>query len=95
VFEGSFKNEYEGLKFPIKNEQGTNSYTTGEVILRDTWQSNMTYSKWVDLAILLGMILLYRVLFILIIKIKEKMKPNVGSLLSCTLVSPKTIIHVV
>ncbi|WJX52531.1 ATP-binding cassette sub- G member 1 [Trifolium repens] len=82
VFEGLFKNEYEGLKFPIKNEQGTNSYTTGEEILRETWQSNMSYSKWVDLAILLGMILLYRVLFILIIKIKEKMKPIVGSLLS-------------
>ncbi|GAU46842.1 hypothetical protein TSUD_83490 [Trifolium subterraneum] len=57
----------------------------------------MSYSKWVDLGILLGMILLYRVLFLLIIKIKEKMKPIVGSLLSCTLtlVSPKTTIHVV
>jgi hypothetical protein len=95
VFEGLFKNEYEGLKFPIKNEQGTNSYITGEVILRDTWQSNMNYSKWVDLAILLGMIVLYRVLFLMIIKIIEKVKPIVGSLLSCTFVSPKTIIHVV
>ncbi|XP_045819247.1 ABC transporter G family member 1-like isoform X1 [Trifolium pratense] len=96
VFEGLFKNEYEGLKFPNKNgPQGTNSYLTGEVILRDIWQSNMSYSKWVDLAILLGMIVLYRVLFLMIIKITEKVKPIVGSLLSCTFVSPKTTIHVV
>jgi hypothetical protein len=95
VFEGLFKNEYEGLKFPIKNEQGTNSYITGEVILRDIWQSNMSYSKWIDLAILLGMIVLYRVLFLIIIKITEKVKPIIGSLLSCTFVSPKTTIYVV
>ncbi|AES90632.2 ABC transporter G family member 1 [Medicago truncatula] len=95
VFEGLFKNEYEGLRFDIKNGQGTNSYITGEEVLRDTWQSNMSYSKWVDLAILLGMIVLYRVLFLIIIKVTEKVKPIVGSLLSCMVVSPNTTIHVV
>jgi len=93
-FEGLFKNEYEGLRFDIKNGQGT-SYITGEEVLRDIWQSNMSYSKWVDLAILLGMIVLYRVLFLIIIKVTEKVKPIVGSLLSCMSMSPNTTIHVV
>jgi hypothetical protein len=94
-FEGLFKNEYEGLRFPTKNGQGTNGYISGEEVLRDIWQSNMSYSKWVDLAILLGMIVLYRVLFLVIIKITEKVKPIVGPLLSCMSVSPNTTIHVV
>ncbi|KAI9095739.1 hypothetical protein K1719_026299 [Acacia pycnantha] len=55
AYEGLFKNEFEGLMF------GSSS---GEHILRSKWQVNMSYSKWVDLAILLGMIVLYRVVFL-------------------------------
>ena len=75
-----FKNEFEGLRF-ASNEVG-GGYISGEDILRNTWQVDTSYSKWVDLAILIGMIVVYRVLFLVIIKIKEKMKPVVVSL-SC------------
>jgi hypothetical protein len=34
----------------------------------------MGHSKWVDLAIMFGMIVLYRVLFLVITKSKEKFK---------------------
>ncbi|KAL4392540.1 hypothetical protein S245_010899 [Arachis hypogaea] len=89
AFQGLFKNEYQGLKF---HGGSSHKYITGEEIMRDTWQTDMSYSKWVDLAILAGMIGVYRVMFLVIIKITEKVKPIVGSF---KLRSPKQTIHVV
>ena len=60
--QGMFKNEYEGLRF-ASNEVG-GGYISGEEVLRNTWQVDMSYSKWVDLAILIGMIVVYRVLLL-------------------------------
>ncbi|KAK7363116.1 hypothetical protein VNO77_05246 [Canavalia gladiata] len=93
--QGLFKNEYEGLRFvPDKVGGGSHSnYISGEEVLRNTWQVDMSYSKWVDLAILVGMIVVYRVLFLVIIKITEKVKPIVASLW-CMSVSPKRTIQV-
>ncbi|KAK1293662.1 ABC transporter G family member 11 [Acorus calamus] len=73
--QGFYKNEFIGLTFP--NSEG-NGRITGEEILRDVWQVNMSYSKWVDLAVLLGMVVLYRLLFLFIVKIKENLKSSVG-----------------
>ena len=42
----------------------------------------MGYSKWVDLAILLGMVVLYRLLFLGFIKTMEKIKPIVTTFMS-------------
>lgn len=81
AYQGLFKNEFEGLRFASDNGEG-GSYITGEDILTNTWQVNMSYSKWVDLAILLGMIFLYRVLFLVNIKTTEKLKPIIVSFLS-------------
>ncbi|KAG0480352.1 hypothetical protein HPP92_011210 [Vanilla planifolia] len=47
---------------------------TGEQILRDTWQVEMGHSKWVDLAILFGMTIFYRILLLVIMKAWPKMK---------------------
>ncbi|KAJ0082604.1 hypothetical protein Patl1_11423 [Pistacia atlantica] len=63
AYQGLFKNEFEGLKFP--------NSLTGEQFLRERWQVEMGYSKWVDLAILFGMVILYRLLFLTIIKTTE------------------------
>ncbi|KAJ1377799.1 P-loop containing nucleoside triphosphate hydrolase [Sesbania bispinosa] len=95
ALQGLFKNEYEGLRFVIdKGGEGSHNYISGEEVLRNTWQTDMSCSKWVDLVILLGMIVLYRVLFFIIIKTIEKVKPIVGSL-SCMSMSPKQTIEVV
>ncbi|KAL5698894.1 ATP-binding cassette sub- G member 1 [Ranunculus cassubicifolius] len=77
--EGLYKNEYLGLTFP-SNQPGGDPIS-GEYILRNIWQMQM-YSKWVDLIVLLGMVVLYRLIFFGIIKTAEKMKPIVRSLLS-------------
>ncbi|KAI6699532.1 hypothetical protein NL676_013856 [Syzygium grande] len=71
--QGFFKNEFEGLIFP--NQMGGSPKIGGEEILRNYWQVEMGYSKWVDLAILLGMVVVYRLMFLGIIKAVEKMKP--------------------
>jgi len=76
--QGMFKNEYKGLRF-ASNGETSHSYITGDEVLRNIWQVDVSYSKWVDLSILLGMILIYRVIFLVIIKITEKLKTFVVS----------------
>ncbi|KAE8670048.1 ABC transporter G family member 11 [Hibiscus syriacus] len=73
AYQGLFKNEFEGMTFP--NVQG--GTISGEEILKHTWHLEMGYSKWVDLAILFGMVVFYRLLFSVIIKTTEKAKPVV------------------
>ncbi|KAI5324683.1 hypothetical protein L3X38_033756 [Prunus dulcis] len=78
--EGFYKNEFEGLTFP--NDQAARPSTiTGEEILRSIWQVQMGYSKWVDLAILFGMVIVYRLMFLGIIKTTEKFVPIIKALL--------------
>lgn len=70
--QGFYKNEFEGLTFPNNNNS---SVIRGEEILTRVWQVEMGYSKWVDLAILFGMVIVYRLTFLGIIKTVEKVKP--------------------
>lgn len=90
AYQGLFKNEFEGLTFLNNQSEGPKTIS-GDQILRDNWQVEMDTSKWVDLAVLLGMVVLYRVLFLGFIKTKEKVKPIVRAFLS---VSPKKNIQV-
>ncbi|KAK2984678.1 hypothetical protein RJ640_006661 [Escallonia rubra] len=77
--QGFYKNEFEGLTFP--NEQARGPPTiTGEEILRSVWQVEMGYSKWMDVAIMFGMVILYRLMFLGIIKTIEKVKPIIRGL---------------
>lgn len=87
--QGFFKNEFEGLMFP--NQMAGSPTIGGEEILRNYWQVEMGYSKWVDLAILLGMVVIYRLMFLGIIKAAEKMKPLVKNFRAK---SPNHPIHV-
>ena len=53
AYQGMFKNEFEGEVYP-NNKVGGPPIIIGEEILRDLWQVEMGYSKWADLAVLLG-----------------------------------------
>uniref|UniRef100_A0A453L1F9 ABC-2 type transporter transmembrane domain-containing protein n=1 Tax=Aegilops tauschii subsp. strangulata TaxID=200361 RepID=A0A453L1F9_AEGTS len=77
--QGFYKNEFLGLTFP-NNQAGGATTITGDEILRKYWQVEMGYNKWVDLAVLFGMVILYRVLFLVIMKLTEKVKPMVNGL---------------
>ncbi|XVF59009.1 hypothetical protein PTKIN_Ptkin07bG0239400 [Pterospermum kingtungense] len=72
--QGFYKNEFEGLSFPNK-QAGVPPTISGDEILRNIWQVEMGYSKWVDVAILFGMVVIYRLMFWGIIKTVEKVKP--------------------
>ncbi|XP_038681424.1 ABC transporter G family member 1-like [Tripterygium wilfordii] len=80
AYQGLFKNEFEGLWLP--DSQTGQHLVDGNEILRTVWQVEMGYSKWVDLAILLVMVAVYRLLFLVIIKSCEKLKPVISTLLS-------------
>ncbi|XP_009611614.1 ABC transporter G family member 1-like isoform X1 [Nicotiana tomentosiformis] len=71
AYQGMFKNEFEGLKF-TDDLFGNNRTMSGEDILRERWEAEMAYSKWIDLAILVSTLILYRLVFLLIIKTNEK-----------------------
>jgi hypothetical protein len=69
-----YKNEFLGLVF--ENIGGAGGFNiSGHHILKNNLQVEMGHSKWVDLAILLGMSILYRFLFLIIIKVSEIAKP--------------------
>lgn len=78
--EGLFKNEYLGLTFPNEKVGGPPTIT-GEEILKNYWEME-DYSKWLDLAVLLGMVVIYRLLFFGIIKALEKFKPVIAAWIS-------------
>ena len=81
AYQGMFKNEFEGEVYP-NNKAGGPPIITGEEILRDLWQAEMGYSKWGNLAVLLGMIAFYRLMFLGIIKANEKVKPMIKAFIS-------------
>lgn len=80
ALQGSFKNDFDGLTFSVNLEGGGSASMSGREVLAETWHVEMGHSKWVDLAIMFAMILLYRVLFLVITKFKEKFKPFLASI---------------
>ncbi|XP_052205679.1 ABC transporter G family member 1-like [Diospyros lotus] len=79
AYQGLYKNEFEGLSF-VNNRMEGSPTINGYEILRDMLQVEMGYSKWVDLGVLFGMVVLYRLLFFFIIKATEKAKPAIRDL---------------
>ncbi|ONM52849.1 ABC transporter G family member 11 [Zea mays] len=74
--QGLYKNEFLGLVFD-DGVLGKGLTVSGDYILRTSLQVEMGYSKWVDLAILLAMVFIYRVLFLVTIKVGEAVKPMI------------------
>ncbi|CAK9174054.1 unnamed protein product [Ilex paraguariensis] len=81
AYQGLFKNEFIGLVFPGDEARGP-KILKGEDVLRNMYQVEFGYSKWVNLAILLGMVFLYRLLFFVIVTSVEKVKPAIRAFMS-------------
>ncbi|KVH93404.1 AAA+ ATPase domain-containing protein [Cynara cardunculus var. scolymus] len=73
ALQGLYKNEFGGLKFP--EYQGGPPTVDGKIILTGTLHIEMGYSKWIDLGILFGMVVLYRIILFCTIKTIERVKP--------------------
>ncbi|KAK8529765.1 hypothetical protein V6N13_102667 [Hibiscus sabdariffa] len=90
AFQGLIKNEFEGLTFENDVGGAAAAPLTGEDVVREIWHVEMGMSKWVDLGILLAMVVLYRVLFLGVTKMKEKVKPIIAKAQSVKMKKKKT-----
>lgn len=82
AYQGLYKNEFEGLTLPMNIPSMGKGLISGEEILRDVWQVEMSYSRWTNLGILFGMVVIYRVIFFGVLKLTEKFKPVIRDILS-------------
>ncbi|XP_073149420.1 ABC transporter G family member 1-like isoform X3 [Henckelia pumila] len=81
--QGFFKNEFLGLRFPNAHFGGTaNGTISGEEVLTSVWQVDTSHSKWVDLGIVVAMLILYRLMFLGVVKGIEKFKPRLRAFLA-------------
>jgi len=81
--QGFYKNEFMDLTFPSDQLSESNVTISGIQVLRSKLQVEMGYSKWVNLAILCGMMVLYRIIFFAIVKITETIRPKLGGRRGC------------
>ncbi|XP_051194626.1 ABC transporter G family member 1 [Lolium perenne] len=72
--QGFYKNEFIGLTFPSDQLVEKNATISGHQVLQEKLQVEMGYSKWVNIAILCGMIVVYRMMFFGIVKIAEEVR---------------------
>ncbi|KAK9071067.1 hypothetical protein SSX86_009635 [Deinandra increscens subsp. villosa] len=80
ALEGLYKNEFDGLRFPAY--AGGPPVVDGKMLLTGELHVEMGYSKWVDLGILFGMVVAYRIMFFGIVKMTEKVRPIVRDFMS-------------
>ncbi|KAF8780668.1 hypothetical protein HU200_001271 [Digitaria exilis] len=75
--QGLYKNEFIGLTF--EDQQNRNGpHMRGDYILKNILQVEMGYSKWVDLVILFAMVIVYRAMFLAMIKLTEIRGPIIN-----------------
>ncbi|MCO5579451.1 hypothetical protein L7F22_033306 [Adiantum nelumboides] len=73
-----YKNDFEGLTF--ESNIAGQPRLPGEAILINNFQV-MEFSKWYDLLILLGMAVAYRLIFFVVIKSRERLRPVIRKIL--------------
>ncbi|XP_068639700.1 ABC transporter G family member 11-like [Aristolochia californica] len=73
ALQGQYQNDLKGLIFD--NQSPEMPKIPGEYILKNVFQIDVNRSKWWDLSVLFSMIVIYRILFFLMIKISEDVTP--------------------
>uniref|UniRef100_A0A452YII8 ABC-2 type transporter transmembrane domain-containing protein n=1 Tax=Aegilops tauschii subsp. strangulata TaxID=200361 RepID=A0A452YII8_AEGTS len=71
--QGQYQNDLVGLVFDNQDEELPK--IPGEYILENVFQIDVSRSKWLDLSVLFGMIVIYRLLFFAMIKVSEDVTP--------------------
>ncbi|XP_047042706.1 ABC transporter G family member 1-like [Lolium rigidum] len=74
--QGLYKNEFMGLTFPSDQLVQANTTISGIQVLQEKLEVEMGYSKWVDILILFGMMVIYRLIFFVVVKIGEEVRPK-------------------
>ncbi|CAA2971313.1 ABC transporter G family member 11 [Olea europaea var. sylvestris] len=73
ALQGQYQNDLKGLTFD--NQTPDLPKISGEYILEYVFQIDVNRSKWIDLSVILSMIIIYRIIFFIIIKINEDVTP--------------------
>lgn len=73
ALQGQYQNDLKGLIFD--NQTPDLPKIPGEYILENVFQIDMNRSKWVDLSVLFSMIIIYRIIFFIMIKVNEDVTP--------------------
>ncbi|PON89547.1 ABC transporter-like [Trema orientale] len=73
ALQGQYQNDLMGLMFD--NQTPDLPKISGEFILENIFQIDINRSKWVDLSVILSMIVIYRLIFFVMIKINEDVTP--------------------
>ncbi|KAL1341826.1 hypothetical protein AAHE18_09G114500 [Arachis hypogaea] len=71
--QGQYQNDLRGLLFD--NQSPDLPKIPGEYILENVFQINVNRSKWIDLGVIFSMILVYRIIFFVMIKVNEDVTP--------------------
>lgn len=71
--QGQYQNDLKGLMFD--NQPPDLPKISGEYILEYVFQIDVNRSKWIDLSVIFSMIVIYRVIFFIMIKINEDVTP--------------------
>ena len=73
TFQGQYQNDLRGLLFDNKTPDLPK--ISGEYILENVFQIDVNRSKWIDLIVIFSMIIIYRIIFFIMIKINEDVTP--------------------
>jgi hypothetical protein len=73
ILQGQYQNDLKGLEFD--NQSPDLPKIPGEYILENVFQIDVNRSKWIDLSVLFCMIIVYRLIFFIMIKISEDVTP--------------------
>lgn len=78
--QGAYKNDFLGLEFePLVPGEPK---LTGEFIVTNVFGVPLDHSKWWDLSVIFLILLVYRILFFVVLKFKERASPIVKDLYS-------------
>ncbi|RVW69980.1 ABC transporter G family member 11 [Vitis vinifera] len=74
ALQGQYQNDLKGLMFDNQTPNGLPKIP-GDYILENVFQINVKRSKWIDLSVIFSMIVVYRIIFFIMIKINEDVTP--------------------
>jgi len=80
MFQGQYQNDLRGLIFD--NQTPDLPKIPGEYILEKVFQIDVNRSKWINLSVIFSMIVIYRIIFFIMIKINEDVTPWVRGYLA-------------
>ncbi|ONK73722.1 uncharacterized protein A4U43_C04F34580 [Asparagus officinalis] len=80
ALQGQYQNDLHGITFD--NQSPDLPKIPGDYVLENVFQIDVHRSKWVDLTVLFSMIIIYRILFFIMIKISEDVTPWIRGLIA-------------